>query len=170
MIQAGILTNDDPVELLDGLLVPKMPNNPLHRAVTQILRQTLEAVTSEGWYVDSQEPITLDSSEPEPDVMIVRGNTCDYLDRHPGSADLALVVEIADSSLQQDRTVKKTLYAQAGILVYWLVNLPEQRVEVFSKPDDGDYQAAAIYRLNDELPLMILHQQIALLSVHKVFP
>lgn len=60
----------------------------------------------DGWYVDAQEPITLDDSEPEPDVVVVRGNTRDYLDRHPDPQDLALVVEVADSTLERDRTAK----------------------------------------------------------------
>ena len=169
MIRSGILTDDDPVELLDGVLVPKMPKNPLHRAVTRLLRQALQAITPADYYVDSQEPITLRSSEPEPDVLIVRGDTRDYLDRHPGPQDLALVAEIADSSLQQDRSVKKTLYAQAGIQVYWLLNLPEQCVEVFSESRDGDYRVTAVYGLDDEILVPIAGKSIVV-PVRSVFP
>ena len=71
----------------------------------------------QGWYVDAQEPITTSDSEPEPDVVIVRGDTRQYLNRHPGAQDLALVVEVADTSLQRDRTSKKRLYARVGIPV-----------------------------------------------------
>lgn len=85
-----------------------MPKNPPHRAATKLTRNALEAIVPSGWYVDAQEPITLEDSEPEPDVVIVRGNTRDYLARHPGSQDLALVVEISDSTLERDRTSKKT--------------------------------------------------------------
>src|SRR5438105_9467158 len=84
MIHAGILTDDDPVELLEGWLVAKMPKNPPHRAVTRLIRQVLERLVPAEWYVDSQEPITTDDSEPEPDVVVVRGETRHYLDRHPG--------------------------------------------------------------------------------------
>ncbi len=98
IIRAGILTKDDPIELLEGWLIQKMPKNPRHRAATKLTRDALEAIVPRGWYVDSQEPITLSDSEPEPDVIIVRGDTRDYLDRHPGVADLGLVVEIADST------------------------------------------------------------------------
>jgi Uma2 family endonuclease len=115
MIRLGILTEDDPVELLEGWIIHKMPKNPPHRAATKLTRNALEEIVPEGWYVDAQEPITLLDSEPEPDVVVVRGNTRDYLDRHPGSQDLALVVEIADSTLERDRTSKKRLYARAGI-------------------------------------------------------
>ena len=99
MIREGILTDDDPVELLDGLLVPKMPRNPPHRIATRKTRQRLEACLPSGWYVDSQEPVTLPTSEPEPDVAVVRGSDAQYSDRHPGPADLGLLVEVADTTL-----------------------------------------------------------------------
>src|SRR5438128_2201088 len=107
MIQAGILTADDPVELLEGWLVYKMPKNPPHRISVRLTQRALEAVVPAGWYVDAQEPITLADSEPEPDVMIVRGDTRQYRNRHPGAADVALVVEVADTTLERDRGAKK---------------------------------------------------------------
>lgn len=73
MIQSGILSGDDPVELLEGWLIVKMPKNPAHRISTHLVRTAIESILPSGWYVDSQEPITLSDSEPEPDVMIVRG-------------------------------------------------------------------------------------------------
>src|SRR5262249_41008702 len=121
MIRAGILTEDDPVELLGGWLVTKMPKNPAHRTSTRLVRRALERVTPAGWYVDAQEPITLETSEPEPDGVVVRGETRQYLDRHPGPRDVALVVEIADASLDRDRGLKKRLYAEAGIPAYWIL-------------------------------------------------
>ncbi|MEP0853896.1 MULTISPECIES: Uma2 family endonuclease [Cyanophyceae] len=128
MIRLGILSDDDPVELLDGWLVYKMPKNPPHRATTKLTRNALEAVIPEGWYVDTQEPITLADSEPEPDVVVVRGNTRDYLERHPGASDIALIIEVADSTLEREcpgdtlreRTSKQRLYARAGIPIYWI--------------------------------------------------
>src|SRR6266851_3947866 len=73
IIRAGILTEDDPVELLEGWLVTKMPKNPRHRVVTRLIREALENLGAPGWYVDTQEPLTTADSEPEPDVMVVRG-------------------------------------------------------------------------------------------------
>lgn len=89
MIEAGILTDDDPVELLEGWLVFKMPKNPPHQAATRLVRSAIEKRLPNGWYVDSQEPITLPDSEPEPDVVVVRGETLDYLSHHPGAKDIA---------------------------------------------------------------------------------
>src|SRR5947209_7884549 len=83
MIQTGILTDDDPVELLEGWLVTKMPKNPPHRLTTQLTREALAPLLPAGYYVDDQEPMTTDESEPEPDVMIVRGTRRNYRDRYP---------------------------------------------------------------------------------------
>lgn len=174
MIDLGILTDDDPVELLEGWLIQKMPKNPPHRAATKLTRNSLEAIVPSGWYVDAQEPITLEDSEPEPDVVIVRGNTRDYLDRHPGSQDLALVVKISDSTLERDRTSKKRLYARAGIPVYWIVNLPEQKLEVYTEPTNlatvPTYQNRQDYNLLDQVTVIIEGQEIGRLTMQNLLP
>lgn len=118
MIEAGILTDDDPVELLEGWLVFKLLKNPPHRATTRLVRAAIEQLLPEGWYVDSQEPITLADSEPKPDVVVVKGDTRQCLDRHPGPNDIALVIEIADKTLQRDRGTKKRAYARSRIPIY----------------------------------------------------
>jgi Uma2 family endonuclease len=141
MVQLGILTDDDPVELLAGWLVQKMTKNPPHRVATRLVRDALEAVVPDGWYVETQEPITLAESEPEPDVAIILGNTRDYLDRHPGATEVALVVEVSDSTLERDRTLKQAIYAQARIPMYWIVNLNDRILELYSDPDQvGTYR------------------------------
>jgi Uma2 family endonuclease len=132
MIRAGILTEDDPVELLEGWLVTKMPKNPRHSVATRLIRQALEGLLPPGWYVDTQEPLTTADSEPEPDVVVVCGDRRQYLDHHPGPQDVALVVEVADSTLQRDRSLKKRLYAAAGIPAYWIVNLLDSQFEVYT--------------------------------------
>ena len=173
MIRLGILTNDDPVELLEGWIIHKMPKNPPHRAATKLTRSALEEIVPQGWYVDAQEPITLDDSEPEPDVVVVRGNTRDYLDRHLGSQDLALIVEIADSTLERDRTSKKRLYARAGIPVYWIVNLPEKKLEVYIEPINlavPTYQQRQDYNLSDEVAVVIEGQEVGRLTVRDLLP
>lgn len=134
MVQSGILTDDDPVELLEGWLVTKMPKNPPHRLATQLMREALADLVPAGWYVDAQEPITTTDSEPEPDVVIVRGDRRSYRDRHPGPEDVALVVEVSDTTLQRDRTTKQRLYAAAGIASYWIVNLVDGQIEVYQEP------------------------------------
>ncbi|MGA2258889.1 MAG: Uma2 family endonuclease [Thermoguttaceae bacterium] len=99
MVRAGVLDEDDPVELLEGWIVEKMAKSPLHRKVTHSLRKALEHCVPEGWYVDSQEPVALANSEPGPDAVVVRGNSDDFGERHPGPGDVALVAEVTDSNL-----------------------------------------------------------------------
>ncbi|NEO48565.1 MAG: Uma2 family endonuclease [Moorea sp. SIO4A3] len=174
MIRWGILGEDDPVELLEGWLIPKMPKNPPHRASTKLTRNALEAIIPNGWYVDAQEPITLDNSEPEPDLVIVKGDTRDYLDRHPGASDLALVVEIADSTLERDRTLKKGIYARAGISVYWIVNLIDKQLEVYTQPIDlattPTYQQRQDYKPSEQVSVLIDGSPIGSLTVQDLLP
>ena len=174
IIRAGILTEDDPVELLEGWLVTKMPKNPRHSVVTQQTREALVRVLPFGWYVDTQEPLTTADSEPEPDVMVVRGETRRYLDRHPGPQDVPLVIEVADSSLQRDRTLKKRLYAAAGILVYWIVNLIDNQIEVHTDPsgpgDQPDYRHQQNYGLTDAIPVVIEGRAVGHLVAQDLLP
>jgi Uma2 family endonuclease len=174
MIRAGILSDDDPVELLEGCLVTKMPRKPPHRLATGLVRTTLERVVPAGWYVDSQEPITLELSEPEPDATIVLGNRRDYAERHPGPRDLVLVVEVADASLDRDQTLKKRLYAEAGIPVYWILNLLDRRLEVFTDPTGSaeapDYRQEQHYGLGEEAPLRIEGREVARIAVADLLP
>ena len=155
MIQTGILTADDPVELLEGWLVTKMPKTRRHSLVTQLTREALANAVPDGWFVDAQEPITTADSEPEPDVMIVRGKRRDYVEGHPAPPNIALVVEVSDATLQRDQTLKLRLYAAAGIPVYWIMNLPEQRLEVYADPAEGSFREHKVYTLADLVPLFI---------------
>lgn len=134
MEQAGILDEDDQLELLEGLLIAKMTKNPPHRISTKLIRQALEQIIPEGWYVDSQEPISLSDSEPEPDVVVIRGKTTDYRDRHPDAKAVALVIEISDATLERDRTFKQRIYARSGIPIYWILNLRDRQLEVYTEP------------------------------------
>ncbi len=173
MIRLGILNDDDPVELLEGWLVYKMPKNPPHRATTKLTRNALESIIPEGWYVDTQEPITLANSEPEPDIAIVRGNTRDYLDRHPGPADVALIIEVADSTLERDRTFKKRLYARAIIPVYWIINIPDRQIEVYRNPvisEEFTYQHRQDYQPSEEVPVEIIGEIVGNLLVADLLP
>ena len=174
MIREGILTSDDRVELLEGLLVSKRPKNPPHSVVTGLVRAALERLTPSGWHVDSQEPITLEDSEPEPDVAVVRGERREYLDHHPGPRDIALVVEVADASLQQDRTTKKRLYAAAGIPVYWIVNLSDRQIEVYSDPfgaaQEADYRQRQDYSGSQSVSISVAGLECGNIEVAAILP
>jgi len=174
MIEAGILTADDAVELIEGLLVVKMPKKPAHRAATKLLRTILEQMVRAGWYVDSQEPITLSDSEPEPDVVVVRGDTRQYLDRHPGPDDLGLVVEISDSTVKRDQDVKKRTYARAGITNYWIVNLVTAQVEVYSQPGvvegEPSYLGQRYFKAGSAMDLNVDGESWGMVAVSDILP
>jgi Uma2 family endonuclease len=133
MIQTGILDETDRVELLDGFVVLKMPRNPPHDSTIQRLQRQLYRVLPQGWDLRTQSAITLSESEPEPDLAVVRGEGSLYTSRHPGAGDVAVVIEVADSSLDRDR-LKGRVYAAAGIAVYWIVNLVDRHIEEYSLP------------------------------------
>lgn len=168
MIDAGILTEDDKVELLDGWIIDKMPQKPSHSSTVHRTGDTLDAVLPEGWFVRSQFPVTLSGSEPEPDIAVVRGKNVDYEDRHPGSDDLGLLIEVSLESLVTDRGPKALLYARAKIAEYWIINLRASVVEVYSKPRTGrspKYSQTKVYEKGDEVPLVLDGDLIANIPV-----
>lgn len=174
MINAGILTDDDPVELLEGLLVQKMPKNPAHVFATGLLLDNLPRLIPAGWYLNFQEPVTTPNSEPEPDVAVVRGTRFDYRDRLAGPEDTSLVMEIADATLRRDQGIKKRLYARAGIPVYWIINLVKLQIEVYTEPDQQsvppDYRLRRIYRGADRIPVVLDGKEVGQLLVSDILP
>jgi hypothetical protein len=159
MIEVGILTAEDKVELLENYVVLKMPRNPPHDSTLQrMLRPLLRALPA-GWDLRIQSAITLSDSQPEPDFALVRGSACDYQARHPAPADIGLVIEVADSSLLRDQLDKTRIYAHDGISCYWIVNLVDRRIEVYSQPSASmagpSYGSLQTYQLADDVPLVL---------------
>jgi Uma2 family endonuclease len=140
MIRIGTLTEDDPVELIEGLLVYRMSQTPLHAVGNEVLGEWIRPRLSAGWHYRLSTPITLPDGEPEPDGAIVRGRRFDYRPGHPGPADVAVVFEVADSSLERDRGIKLRSYARAGIEVYVIVNLIDMKIEVYHLPKNEQYE------------------------------
>lgn len=134
LLRRGILREDDRVELLDGVIVSEPPCDPPHAAGVEQVAGTLRAAVGDRAAVRTQAPlVAAPDSVPEPDVAVVPGANADYWSRHPTHA--WLVVEIANSTLQQDRLSKSRIYAGAGIPEYWIVNLRDHCVEVYRSPD-----------------------------------
>jgi hypothetical protein len=171
MIETGILTADDQVELLEGWIVPKMPHNPPHDGTVWLVQTALLSRLPKGWILRVQSAITTLDSQPEPDLVIARGPGMRYFSSHPEPKDIALVVEVSDTTLEQDRTEKARLYARARIPVYWVVNLPEERVEVYTEPRYGRRPS---YRRHEEfsppfaLPLIIDGREVARIDLHEI--
>ena len=174
MIDAGIFNSDERVELLDGLLVPKMSKNPAHATATKVTERWLERIAGMNYHARIQDPITLSSSEPEPDVALVRGRESDYWLRHPGPQDILIAVEVAESSLTADRAYKMPLYAADRIAVYWIVNLADGLIEVYTDPTglaiDPTYRQRRDYGPNDEVPVEIDGVEVGRIPVRELLP
>lgn len=150
MVDAGVLTTDDRVELIDGQIVPMSPQNSRHATTVELCRRALESTCSSEMFVRAQFPLALGTvSEPEPDLAVVPGAIEDYVDRHP--TDALLVVEVADSSLSKDREQKRRLYAQHDTPEYWIVNLVDQHLEVYRDPASGDYKSKTTLERSDTI-------------------
>ncbi len=174
MIETGILTPEDKVELLENYVVLKMPRNPLHDSTLQrMLRPLLRALPA-GWDLRIQSAIALSDSQPEPDFALVRGSSADYQTRHPTAANVGVVIEVADSSLLRDQRDKTRIYARGGIPCYWIVNLVDQRVEVYTQPSGPtavpSYQSFQTYQPGDDLPLVLDGNPVATVPASDLLP
>lgn len=152
MIAAGILGEDEHVQLIAGTLVAMTPQGGPHARVIQRLNRLLVRAVGDELVVRPQLPLTLvDDSEPEPDLAVVRAQDAESGERHPRTA--LLVVEVAGESLPLDRQAKAVLYARAGIPEYWIVNLGESTVEVRREPDpaSGTYRTRTVARGGETL-------------------
>lgn len=133
LVEAEILGPEDRIELLGGDMVIKEPQQSPHATAIRLVARALRRVFGDGWDVSVQLPVALDvESEPEPDVSVVQGDPRDYRDAHPERP--VLIVEVALSRVAFDREFKGSLYARAAIADYWIVNIPDRRVEVYREP------------------------------------
>jgi Uma2 family endonuclease len=173
MIQAGVLREGERVELLEGWLVLKMTINPPHPVAIKLLENELASRLPADWITRTQAPITMRDSEPEPDVSVVRGPARRYRDHHPRPDEIALVIEVADSSLAEDRTVKARLYAAARLPIYWIVNLVDGQVEVYTQPRGGRnprYRRRQDCAADDAVPLLVAGQDCGTIPVRDLLP
>lgn len=174
MIAQGTLTADDPVELIEGVPVFKMPKNPPHAITTGLVGDALLLTLSPGWHLRLKEPVTLADGEPEPDLVIVRGRRLDYATRHPTPADVDLLVEVSDSTLDRDRGPKLRSYARAAIVCFWIVNLIDRQIEVYTDPDAiaavPRFRGTAVYRPGDVVPLTVGGEPVGPVRVADLLP
>ena len=164
---------DDPrIELIDGYMVDKMAKKPGHSFSTIETQQALAARLPAGWSARKEEPVRIPAfDEPEPDISVVRGANADYRSRYPTPADVALLVEVSEATLSQDRGPKRMAYARAGIAVYWIVNLVARQVEVYTRPlKEGRYRSRKVYKAGQQVPVVIAGQQLCPIAVDDVMP
>ena len=174
MVETGILTAEDKVELLENYVVLKMPRTPRHDGTIQIVTDPLARAVPQGWCLRAQLTVVLTDSQPEPDFAVVRGTARAYLGRHPTPADVGTLMEVADSSLLRDQRDKTRIYARGSIPWYWILNLVDNRVEVYSQPSGPTavpaYGSFQTYQPGDTVPLMLDGVPVASIAVADLLP
>ena len=170
MIETGVLTDDDKIELLEGYLVTKMPRNPPHENAIQRFNRMLSRITPDEWRLRCQSSIACSDSQPEPDFAIVKGDDQTFALRHPAPAEVGLAIEVSDSSLERDRIDKARIYARAGIVEYWIVNLVDRQIEVHTLPVGDSYTNVQNYAPGQSLPLTLDGIVVAMLAVESLLP
>ena len=141
MGEAGIFPPDDRLELLEGGIYETSPIGSPHAACVDALVLLFSEIAQRRFIVRVQNPIRLsDFSEPQPDVALLRWRDDFYRSAHPTPADVLLVVEVADTTVETDREVKVPLYARTGIPEVWLVNIPDGRIEAYSDQSGDSYR------------------------------
>ncbi len=153
LAEANILREEDRIELLNGQIVNISPIGKLHAAAVRRIDKLLEKILGDEFLISTQNPISLaiNDTEPQPDLVVLKPRTDFYATQHPGPEDILLLIEVADSTLEKDRSMKMPLYAQAGIVACWLVNLSEQKVEIYTEPSAKGYANIRIYREGDSI-------------------
>ena len=171
MVNAGIVSEDEPLELINGRLVHVVPQGPEHSTLTTRLRGLLlAAYRDQAVIVREEKPLAVDEySLPEPDLAVVRGVTADYAAAHPAASDVVLAVEVAVTSGDRDRGEKLPTYATSGIAQVWIVDAPARRVEVYTEPQtDGRYRCVRLLAPGDDIELPSAEASVAVRSVFAV--
>ncbi|MEA5525006.1 Uma2 family endonuclease [Nodularia spumigena] len=174
LIELGLLTEGERIELIRGELMQMTAKGRVHTVCSSILCRQLDRLLGDRAVIRGQDPITLpNQSEPEPDIVIARGKDEDYLVHHPYPEDIVLVIEISDSTLIYDQTKKLSLYAEVGIVNYWIVNLPARQLERYNQP----YQNAQKNFRYLSQQISLSHQSVpipgfedVLLDLRRIFP
>jgi Uma2 family endonuclease len=172
MAASGAIPASHRVHLINGYLVEKMTHNPPHTVADIRCGKELDRVIRRGWHVRPGKPIRIPGrdSEPEPDRCVARGTADDYDERHPGPEDIALVAEIADSSLAEDRDYAINLYGPAGIPVCWIVDVNARRVEVYTLAGPQGYGPPMFFGEGKSVPVMIRGRQVGRIAVKDILP
>ncbi len=175
MINKEFLPEGTHVELLGGVLVEKMTKYPPHNFVVGRLGRILGQLLSDPWFVSEEKPVKLGRLwYPEPEIAVVRGPDILFEQRAPEAQDIGFLIEAAESSYSLDRGKKWRRYASARIPVYWIVNIPQRQIEVYSDPigrgPAAVYRQEAIFREGQSIPVVLGGQEIGRIAVIDVLP
>lgn len=163
--------DDNRVELIDGYIVRRDEMKPAHAVVTGRLRRRIDRMLLAGWSTREDKPIRVPPLyEPLPDIAIVRGDDENYLNHHPEPGDIAFLVEVSDTTLSKDQGKKLVTYAQNGIPVYWIVNLVDHQVEVYTDPGQDGYRKHLVFTAGQSVPVMIEDAEVGRIAVSDILP
>jgi Uma2 family endonuclease len=167
----GELLNEPKVELIDGLMVAKTVKNPPHTVACGLTQAAINGLVPTGWHTRMGDPVRITrQDEPEPDVVVALGARRDYSTKHPGPKDVAIVVEVADTTLAKDRLRAAVYGGRGGIPVYWIVNLTDRQVEVYTRPRAKGYTSCAIYKPGSQLPVFVDGVTVGHIAVDDLLP
>ena len=171
LLRDGTIGPQERVELIDGLVVNKVSKNPPHILVGKLLFSGLQGIVPVGWHVTKDDDVVVsDHDQPQPDLAVVRGSPRDYLDRYATAADIGLAAEISESTLASDRLIKIPRYASGNIPVYWIVNLIDEQVEVYTNPVGATYSDRAVFTRGQEIPVVIDGRLVGRIAVSEILP
>lgn len=155
MAEAGILREDERVELIRGEIINKAKISSQHAAGVTRISSLFHPVLRGKYILSVQNPVNIDThSEPEPDLAVCQWSDDYYALRHPIESEVLLVIEVSDSTLEYDLTVKKSLYAEAGIPEYWVVDVKGKQVHRFTNPGQGEYLMTQTLTAKDEVAVV----------------
>lgn len=155
MAEVGILKPTDRVELINGDIYEMRPIGSKHASVVNKLARTLNELFKKEAIIGVQSPISIDSNnEPEPDISILTYKDDYYAAGHPCPSDIHAIIEVSDSSISHDRSVKAPLYAASKIPIYWIIDIEKNQIEEYTKPNGTKYRIATYYKNSDKIQIM----------------
>lgn len=173
LIRDGTFTDEDRIELLDGVIYDVMPHNAPHDHAVGQLQLALILMFQGAMVVRTQSSVTFPTSVPEPDIAVLPGPADLYAQVRPTANDLVLVIEVSDTTLARDRGLKQRLYARSKVPLYWIINLVDGVVEVYTKPRGGRtpaYRTRTDYTAGQSVPVVIGKKTVGSIPVRELLP
>ncbi|MCB0581769.1 MAG: Uma2 family endonuclease [Phaeodactylibacter sp.] len=162
LAEAGILQENDRVELIHGEIIKMSPIGPKHAGNLDRFVRIFTFLFGESAIVRSQNPVQLnDFSEPEPDISILKPRRDFYTTAHPKAEEVILIIELADSSLEYDKEVKMPEYASNNIPEYWIIDLKTDRVIVYAEPSGQEYLNIKTFQVNEQVESRTLPKPVS---------
>jgi Uma2 family endonuclease len=161
-------------ELLEGVVVPKARQTLRHETALENIQNVIGKLIPEGWHLRVQQPMACSDSQPEPDGAVVRNALDEYVNRPPQPSDVAMIIEVAEGSLKTDRQLKGRIYARAGITQYWVLDIIDNQLEVYTNASGPvqmpAYHEKRVYRVEDKLSLVIGLDDLGMVKVRDLLP